>query len=154
MISKKLGREYTHHLFLILYSLIILVALGVLTCYQYIDLNLIFENNDIHINILTVSSMIAGFLFSGLSILMALNKSETMEILKTAGRDGEVYNSYKYGILASLFSIILSTISFLTFQKNQLLLFLEVYSLILGILYFGFTIHQLFIIISDFNNRK
>lgn len=149
----KMNHEDKHHLRVILISILILIIFVMLVYYEYINLNLLFENNNIHINILTVASMIAGFLFSGLSILMTVDKSETVLILKKAKRMNEIYNSCKIGIKASLFSVILSIIGFLTMQNYQLILFLEIYALIIGILYFISTISQLFIIVSDYSTR-
>lgn len=70
----------------------------------------IYSNDDAHYNLITFNSVIAGFLFSGLSILVSLISNDSVKRLWDNGYLDCFYISNGVSILSSLFSIIFAFI--------------------------------------------
>lgn len=70
----------------------------------------IYSNDDAHYNLITFNSVIAGFLFSGLSILVSLISNENVKRLWDNGYLDCFYYSNGVSILSSLISIVFAFI--------------------------------------------
>lgn len=90
----------------------IVIIVGIVMCIAsnkykqyFIDL---YNNNDFHYNLITFNSVIAGFLFSGISILISLIANPSIKRLWDNGYLDGLYHSGEIGILMSVISIVMS----------------------------------------------
>ena len=102
----------------------IIILLLVLICItSYVALKLskgyykyfaqLYCDSDFHYNLITFNSVIAGFLFSGLSILISLISNESIKRLWDNGYLDGLYHSGTIGICMNILSIIMSFITVL-----------------------------------------
>lgn len=96
------------------------------------------EKDDIHLAILTISTVFAGFMFTSLGLLIGFIDRGNMPELESAGFTGQYFNGIIIGITFLVFSM---SVSFFTvinpdFTKNLTVYNIEVFSLIAGILFF------------------
>ena len=147
-------RETKLYIFHILFLISVLFVFAFLV-YQNIFNLIFFENADYHFDVLTVTAIIAGFLFSGFSLLMSLYGSKTVEILERAGRFDKMILSYVLGFIFSISSILCSLFGlFLLPMRLILLEFLEIYFLLLCLLYFILSMYYLYIIVNDIRRKN
>lgn len=73
----------------------------------------LYKNNDFHYNLITFNSVIAGFLFSGMSILVSLISNPSIKRLWDNGYLDDLYHSGGIGIGMSVVSIIMAFITVL-----------------------------------------
>lgn len=116
--------------------LILVIFLGI------IFYNDVFETFDVdigfHINILTINSIFAGFLFTSLGIMIGILDKERISRLDKAGYMDNYFNAIYIGLFFHVISILISLILVITpgMEINQLLTKLEQTTLFLGISFF------------------
>ena len=91
-----------------------------------------------HINILTVNSIFAGFLFTSLGILAGFMDKEKISNLDKNGYMDKYYNSIYLGLIFHITSAILAAIAFVqpVINKYSLYLLIEQICLLGGITFF------------------
>lgn len=72
---------------------------------------------DNHFNLITVNSVLIGFLFTSFSILLTLLSEEIVQIFEGAGALKKVYLNLTNGIKCSLISIIVSLVNMTIVEK-------------------------------------
>jgi hypothetical protein len=139
-----------------------LTIISLIMCFsKAFDNNYFISENykDVQFNILTINSILIGFMFTSLGIF--ISASEIPSIKKE-------HAYVKYDLLASSIIIGLASISIsliinllaifinydLFYKLSTLIVFLELFTLILGISLFITTIHDLFYIIKRIRNKK
>lgn len=76
---------------------------------QRLDISaLIGADRSIHLSLLTVNSIIGGFMFSGLSLIIGASSTKVVKDMERARYMDEVYNSILIGLTSNVISIILS----------------------------------------------
>lgn len=110
--------------------------------------NVSFVRNN-HFNLITVNSVLIGFLFTSFSILLTLLSEEIVQIFEGAGALKTVYSNLTSGIKYSLISIIISLINMTILEEyiSKKNIIDIAYSLEL-VLLIG-TIYCLFCVIKD-----
>lgn len=118
---------------------------------------------DNHFNLITVNSVLIGFLFTTFSILLGFLDEKIIQIFEEAGALKKVYSNLILGIKYSLVSIVISMLNMTLFEKyisNKVLIniiySLELMFLISALLILFLVIKYLKIIIDsiNFNKRK
>lgn len=96
------------------------------------------EKDDIHLAILTISTVFAGFMFTSLGLLIGFIDRGNMPELESAGFTGQYFNGIIIGIAFLVFSMAVSFFTVINpdFTKNSTVYNAEVFSLIAGILFF------------------
>lgn len=104
-------------LIVIIIILIILVVVLLCSIHKYdIFWTKIYNDNDFHYNLITFNSVIAGFLFSGISILISLISNNSVKRLWDCGYLDCLYKSGEISIFMSIGSIIMSFITVMKFN--------------------------------------
>ena len=97
--------------------LFIAVASGIIIAYsnKFEDyfVELYSCNDDFHYNLITFNSVISGFLFSGISILVSLISNPSIKRLWDNGYLDGLYRSGEIGIIMSVISIIMAFVTVL-----------------------------------------
>lgn len=137
--------------------LVICVFLALIMCSlgiwkEYIDLSLFLdEDKSVHFDLLTVNSIIAGFMFSGLSLILGMSTSKTVEELERAKHMDKIYTNIIVGITFNVISIIISLLVLLQIFP-KIVVFLvsaEIIFLVIGILCFGLSVLDLRFLIHN-----
>ena len=81
--------------------------------YEEYWINLYSYNNEFHYNLITFNSVIAGFLFSSISILLSLISNSSIKRLWDNGYLDGLYRSGTIGIVMSVLSIIMAFVTVL-----------------------------------------
>lgn len=147
-------------------SIISIVIMVVLILVKLISFTSLVNpsNTDVCWNIITVNSVFAGFMFTSLSMLISVVFSDTVKRLERASLMDEVYRNILCGIYCSLLSIgfaliiifILPNASFkgvLYDLVNKAVPFFMVYTLVLSILCFLYSVLDVRFIIKDLRRR-
>ena len=122
--------------------------------------NVLFVQDN-HFNLITVNSVIIGFLFTTLSILLGFLNEKIIMLFEKAGSLKEVYENIEYGIIYSLLSSIISFINLIFIEeyvKNQNILNI-MYSIELALMIFSlmkllYTIKDLKVLIDSIRIDK
>lgn len=111
----------------------------------YILKNNITINDNDRINIITINSLLIGFLFTGLSIIISgLEKDRIKRLNNNYYLEGFFYGIY-VGVLFLCISMIISIVLFIKLILNGCILkYLELSFLISGMLYFLKSVYSLF----------
>lgn len=112
-------------------------------------------NSQNHINILTVNSIFAGFLFTSLGIIAGFMDKTRIANLDKNGYMDKYYNSIYTGLMFHIISAVMSAYAFVQPSVNdyKLYLLIEQISLLGGIIFFiSSTIHVKRIINKIRNN--
>ncbi len=111
----------------------------------YILKNNITINDNDRINIITINSLLIGFLFTGLSIIISgLEKDRIKRLNNNYYLEGFFYGIY-VGVLFLCISMIISIVLFIKLILNCCILkYLELSFLISGMLYFLKSVYSLF----------
>lgn len=136
---------------LILCILIILPGFLLLIYNKRLDIGiLIGDDKSIHLSLLTVNSIIGGFMFSGLSLIVGASGSKVVEDMERAKYMDEVYNSIFVGLTSNILSILLSLMIVLSAYPKYTfhLVAFEVSFLICSICCFIISSIKLWMIIS------
>ena len=134
----KFNRDNLLLLFLIICMLILA------TKYEFISK--VPDNEDLHFNLLTISTVFSGFLFTSLGLLIGFIDRANMPELETAGYTSKYFNGVLMGIAIFLISIFVS-ISFIVFVEipHEIKVFnFEVFLLIGGVLFFIKAVYDVF----------
>lgn len=132
---------------------ITLVVLFLVLCYllyYYGYINIANIDRGYHINLLTINSIFIGFLFTGLGIMAGIADKDRIAKLDRAGYMDNYYNSIYIGIIFLMVSISISTLGFLSDKVNHisLIIYIQQFSLVGGIIFFVKAIWNIFKIIG------
>lgn len=114
-------------LFIIITSGIIIIRSNL---YEDYWVKLYSCNNDFHYNLITFNSVIAGFLFSGISILVSLISNPSIKRLWDNGYLDGLYRSGGIGIFMSVISIIMAFITVLNVVGINNTVFIRIWTII------------------------
>lgn len=122
-------------LFLLFLSLAVIY---ILISYRIIVIdNQYLADNDVRYNLITINSIIGGFLFTGLSLVFGLTGKQRIRRLEEYGYFDEFYNIIFAGILSHLASIVVSLMMlFNILGKVKKIAYLEMTFLIVGLVFF------------------
>ena len=122
-----------------------------------IDIQKITElGNDFHYNIISTSSIIGGFLFTGISILISAIDKERIKRLWENNYLDNLYRAAFVGMFANVFSIIASSLFLICkLCKNisDIIIYIEVIGLFVGIIFFLWCIKKLISIMSKLKKQ-
>lgn len=117
----------------------------------------LINDNDFYYNCITLSSIIGGFLFTGISILISTLDIERIKRLWNNNYLDNLYRSAFSGIILNVFSIVLAIFLLCNKESGIQALFvkIELVFILVGIIFFIWCIRQLMFVISRLkNNRK
>lgn len=142
---------------IIIGTIVIVIIYILANIFGCIDLYSIMDpvDNDVHFNILTVCSIIGGFLFTGLSILIGVSDKKIIREYMKTDIINSIYSNILSGIFFNIVSIILAILIILnvnvTYMPNlkSWLSHFEVLSLLLGLWCFVMSIVDLKFIIDS-----
>lgn len=106
---------------------------------------------DFHYNAISMSATIGGFLFTGISILISVIDKERIKRLWDNSYLDNLYRSAFVGMIANITTIIVAfLLVFLNAEKQMvnILIDIEITSLIVGIVFFAWCIKHLIFVIS------
>ena len=106
---------------------------------------------DFHYNAISMSAIIGGFLFTGISILISVIDKERVKRLWDNNYLDNLYRSAFVGMIANVATIVVAfLLVFLDISKNviEILIRVEITTLIIGITFFAWCIKHLFFLIS------
>lgn len=112
---------------------------------------------DFHYNAISMSAIIGGFLFTGISILISVIDKERIERLWNNNYLDNLYRSAFVGMIANVITIIVafSLVLLDVFQKTEdIFIQIEITTLIIGIVFFAWCIKHLIFIISKLKTEK
>lgn len=140
----------------------ILLTIGlctILICKGIIDISILLgKDKGIHFNLLTVSSIIGGFMFSGLGLLVGVSGNKLMKELDRAQLMDSIYNNVIAGILFSVISIIFALIMifniFIMDIAKKYIVSVEIIALALGIVCFFLSVIDLKFIIASIHEKN
>lgn len=119
------------------------------------------KNN--HFNLITANSVLIGFLFTSLSIMLSFLNEKVVQLFEKAGALKIVYKSISIGIEYSIYSIIISLLNMILLEKYinnnyvlNLIYSLEFMLLIFTMYYLLITIKEVKVIVESikFNNVR
>ena len=127
--------------------LVLLLFIGLY--YDCIQIDTTINKSD-HFNILTIDSILAGFLFTGLGILSSALDRPRIKRLDDGGYLDDYFNGIYISILAHLSSIIVSVFLIMDFfgQLKTYFIYIEIIGLFVGIVYFIKSVIRLFVVIK------
>lgn len=138
-----------HIIIIIFIALMIIITIGLIsTSKQNVEFwNELYNNHDFHYNLITFNSVIAGFLFSGISILVSLISNPSVKRLWDNGYLDNLYISGGLGIILSIISIVMSFLIVLKFDFiNKIYVYwtiLEIVSAISSLVLFVYCVKEL-----------
>ena len=106
---------------------------------------------DFHYNAISMSATIGGFLFTGIGILISVIDKERIKRLWDNSYLDNLYRSAFVGMIANVTTIIAAFLLIFLNVEKQIVTFLihiEITSLIVGIVFFAWSIKQLMFVIS------
>lgn len=112
--------------------------------------------SDFHYNAISMSAIIGGFLFTGITILISVIDRERIERLWNNSYLDNLYRSAFVGMIANVitiitaFSLILIDVSK---KAKDILLQIEVVTIIIGIIFFVWCIIKLIFVVSALKDR-
>lgn len=132
---------------------IITVALVLFLIYKkYIDINqIIMMGNDYQYNAISLSSIIGGFLFTGIGILISAIDKDRIKRLWEHNYLDNLYRSSFGGILCNIFTIVL-TFAYLCLTLSDkiknIVICCQTTLIVLGLVYFVWCVKQLLFILK------
>ena len=112
---------------------------------------------DFHYNAISMSAIIGGFLFTGISILISVIDKERIERLWNNSYLDNLYRSAFVGMIANVITIIVAfSLVFLDISQKAEDVFvqIEITTLIIGIVFFAWCIKHLLFMISKLKTEK
>lgn len=112
---------------------------------------------DFHYNAISMSAIIGGFLFTGISILISVIDKERIERLWNNSYLDNLYRSAFVGMIANIITIIVAfSLVFLDIPSKAEGIFveIEIAALIIGVVFFAWCIKYLLFIISKLKTEK
>jgi hypothetical protein len=137
---------------------IITIALVLFLIYKnYVDINqIILMGNDYQYNAISLSSIIGGFLFTGIGILISAIDKERIKRLWEHNYLDNLYRSSFGGILCNIFTIIL-TFAYLCLTLSDttknIIICCQTILIVLGLVYFVWCVKQLLFILKRMKDR-
>lgn len=138
------------NIFLLMISFIILY---VLRKHGIIYINKNFNRGD-HFNIITINSVLAGFLFTGLGIIIGGLGKEKIDRLENGGYLDKYYFAIYTAIFFNIISIIAAIIIIFGMYAHDILIYFEQVSLIISVLFFIKSMNNLRKIINKIRNSN
>lgn len=111
---------------------------------------------DFHYNAISLSAIIGGFLFTGISILISVIDKDRIKRLWDCNYLDNLYCSAFVGMIANVATIIVAfLLVFLNIcpKANDLLVKIEITTLIVGIVFFAWCIKHLIFVISKLKDQ-
>ena len=111
---------------------------------------------DFHYNAISLSAIIGGFLFTGISILISVIDKDRIKRLWDCNYLDNLYRSAFVGMIANVATIIVAfLLVFLNIcpKVNDLLVKTEITTLIVGIVFFAWCIKHLIFVISKLKDQ-
>ena len=111
---------------------------------------------DFHYNAISLSAIIGGFLFTGISILISVIDKDRIKRLWDCNYLDNLYRSAFVGMIANVATIIVAfLLVFLNIcpKANDLLVRIEITTLIVGIVFFAWCIKHLIFVISKLKDQ-
>ena len=111
---------------------------------------------DFHYNAISLSAIIGGFLFTGISILISVIDKVRIKRLWDCNYLDNLYRSAFVGMIANVATIIVAfLLVFLNIcpKANDLLVKIEITTLIVGIVFFAWCIKHLIFVISKLKDQ-
>lgn len=111
---------------------------------------------DFHYNAISLSAIIGGFLFTGISILISVIDKDRIKRLWDCNYLDNLYRSAFVGMIANVATIIVAfLLVFLNIcpKANDLLVKIEITTLIVGIVFFAWCIKHLIFVISKIKEQ-
>ena len=111
---------------------------------------------DFHYNTISLSAIIGGFLFTGISILISVIDKDRIKRLWDCNYLDNLYRSAFVGMIANVATIIVAfLLVFLNIcpKANDLLVKIEITTLIVGIVFFAWCIKHLIFVISKLKDQ-
>lgn len=150
------------HLIKIILSFIIFTTILTILCSSNRDSYLELYNRDpFHYSLISFNSVIAGFLFSGISILVSLISNPSIKRLWDNGYLDNMYYSGVVGIFSNVISIILGftiTLKINILSQNseyiKILILTELFSTLCGLIFFVFCVLELIYCINIIRRSK
>ena len=118
----------------------------------------LYGNHDLHYNLITFNSVVAGFLFSGLSIMVSLISNANIKRLWDNGYMDCMYKAGALSILLSILSIVLSFLQIIIEIKGHekikcMLVDTEFCLSFSSIILFIYSVHELLYLIKLLRNN-
>ncbi|MEE1321845.1 MAG: hypothetical protein UHM85_10005 [Acutalibacteraceae bacterium] len=138
---------------------VLTVALVLFLIYKkYIDINnIIVMGDDYQYNAISLSSIIGGFLFTGIGILISAIDKERIKRLWEHNYLDNLYRSSFGGILCNVFTIIL-TFAYLCLTLSEkikiIIICCQTILIVLGLVYFIWCVKQLLFILKRMKDGK
>ncbi|MGE7066708.1 hypothetical protein [Peribacillus butanolivorans] len=129
-----------------------MISFYLLYRYNFFDFNKITRSY--HLDLLTINSIFAGFLFTNLGIMVGFVDKQGVSNLEKAGYMDNYYNSIYFGLGFHVFSAIFSAVGFTlkAVRSEEVLLLLQLGTLYGGIIFFTKSILNIFKIIRKIRN--
>ena len=111
---------------------------------------------DFHYNAISLSAIVGGFLFTGISILISVIDKDRIKRLWDCNYLDNLYRSAFVGMIANVATIIVAfLLVFLNIcpKANDLLVKIEITTLIVGIVFFAWCIKHLIFVISKLKDQ-
>ncbi len=111
---------------------------------------------DFHYNAISLSAIIGGFLFTGISILISVIDKDRIKRLWDCNYLDNLYRSAFVGMIANVATIIVAfLLVFLNIcpKANDLLVKVEITTLIVGIVFFAWCIKHLIFVLSKLKDQ-
>lgn len=113
------------------------------------------DSQGMHYNLITINSVLSGFMFTSLSLILSMTNTKTIKKLEQSKYMDSIYDNISIGIITSLISIALSLIMIFvipdtphSYIGNILIPFIELLSLIITIGCFMLSIFDVKLIIK------
>lgn len=106
---------------------------------------------DFHYNAISMSAVIGGFLFTGISILISVIDKERIKRLWDYDYLNNLYRSALVGIIANVVTIIIAfLLVFLDIQAKveEVFIQIEITTLVVGMVFFSWSVKHLFLLVS------
>jgi len=133
------------------------VASILLIKFSIIDINkILLQNNDFQYNAISMSAIIGGFLFTGISILISAIDKERIKRLWDNKYLDNLYRSAFIGMISNVITIVAAFILLccrISTTIQQILIYIEAVTLIVGIVFFAWCIKQLIFILTKMKNN-
>lgn len=127
-----------------------------LLCENIINLEKIMEASDeFQYNVISMSAIIGGFLFTGISILISTLDKERIKRLWDNNYLDNLYRSAFVGMIANVVSIILALLFLIcdiSLKYQYLIISMEIMALVIGLVFFIWCIRFLLFIITRLKN--
>ena len=142
----------------VIFLLIITLAVSVLLMsLSILDIDRILcLGNEFQYNAISLSAIIGGFLFTGISILLSLIDREGIKRLWENHYLDNIYNSAVVGLVANIVTIILAFMIIccqFAFSFQSILIGTEIVALATGLVFFSWCVKQLSYVLSKLKKK-